>query len=508
MKQILSKVFFVSFFLFVGVATLARWITRSWDWASLFFLISAVIFLGVHVFLNRELYRARLKQRSTKQGGYYFLQWSGLSAILFGLCVLAHQYPYQWDFSQGKSHTLSEASQKIAQSFKKPVTFYYFYLPDQASQWAIETVDSAFQMYLDVNPLLRLKRVNILKEPGLAKDFRLNNQEQGMFVEYGDTRHRFYGIREDDLTQALLQVQGPPARVFFTQGSGEGALNDQDSKGLFAFKKEMSRLSFSIKTSKDLSKSHPKPEDIIAVIGPQRALPFKTLERIKQHFEAGGALLIAFDPLSNWNGESLLKELSLEVPEGSLHMPSSEKLFGGSHMVLGVASKNSHPLTQELRANQSFIFYVSSAVKFQGSELLEYTPLLETTESAVLRDGFTNTDPVKDKGSFTLAALVESKEGPKGRAVVLADSDIFSNQFIYQQSNANLAFHFLYHLSKGKDLNLKKGLLSQEERFTVTDTVFRIYLILFIVPLPLLLFCVAGVLWARTRWRAVKYGAQ
>ncbi len=91
---------------------------------------------------------------------------------------------------------------------------------------------------------------------------------------------------------------------------------------------------------------------------------------------------------------------------------------------------------------------------------------------------------------------------PKGGEIFISgDSDIFGNQFLYQQGNPTFMFNLFSYLSTDEDMiKVAPSMPRVSTDFYVTDTALKIYKGFFILGLPVLFFFFGGLIWVRRRW--------
>jgi hypothetical protein len=144
------------------------------------------------------------------------------------------------------------------------------------------------------------------------------------------------------------------------------------------------------------------------------------------------------------------------------------------------------------------MFYVTGSL----SEILPHdykiSPIIVSPESTVLRAGYTKQDKEIGRGSYVLFSAVENKQG--GVVLVSADSDIFANQYLYQQMNPSFMFSVFSYLTKDQELIKPPQLKDVANDFLVTDINFKLFMGLFAIPLPLIFLFLSVYWWFRRRW--------
>jgi hypothetical protein len=497
--KIASRIFtFISAFFFI-LALFTHFIFSDWDIPSLFFLISSLILLVIAIVFDRQSFWRILTSKATRQGmtlgGFLSLIVVLLVVVNYGASFLS----YKIDFTKEKLHTLSDFSKNVVKSFHEPVEFLYLQIPDENSKGADESIRLAFQKYLDENNLFKMTKLNIMKNPELAKKYKLNDQEQAMFVVFKDRSERFYKTDENSITQALLRLLKGRKTLYFSVGHQELSLKNQSPRGISSLKKEVERLFYDTQEINIEKEIIPADASALVVMAPEKNTSEAFKKKIYEYFKSGGRLFLAFDPVQNPDEEQLLADFGLKMSSGVVHQEQNALANVGSFMVSGwVPEDSKHNLIRSLGRESPVMFYVTGSL----SEILPHdykiSPLIVSPKSTVLRAGYTKQDKEIGRGSYVLFTAVENKQG--GVVLVSADSDIFANQFLYQQMNPSFMFNVFSFLTKDEEVIKPPQLENVAKDFLVTDTNFKLFMGLFAIPLPLIFMFLSLYWWFRRRW--------
>lgn len=493
---LISRIFF---FLACGlfiIALFLRILFSAWDFTSLFYLFAFFTCSFISIILDIRGYYEVFTLKSTKRGLTYA---GGILLVLTLVVALNYtvaQFPVKKDLSQNDSYTLSKLSKSVAKSFTEPVEFLYIQVPSSNSKDIDLRIKTAIRLYQDENTLFSFKKINTLMHPELVKEYSLNDEESALFVKTKDRRERFYITDENGITQALLRLLKGRKTVYFLVGQGEQSITNDKARGLQSLKREIERLFYDVQEINLESEVLPKEAAGLVVIGPEKELPLRVQDKLAEYFENGGRLFVAFDPLNDTKPNTFLNRFGLALENGIVHQEQSVLANMGSHVITGLMTDQAHPIMRDMESTSPIMFYVAgSLVPF--SKDAKAKVLVQSPKTSVLRDGFTKQDRFLRDGPVNLMMQVSGPKG--GELFVASDSDVFANQFLYQHANPQFMFNLFSYLSKDEDI-VGKSLNKPPTQFLITDIQLKIYIGLFIIPLPILLFSVGTFLWFRRRW--------
>lgn len=497
MQRIISRMFFFISLAFVLMGLFTLLVFSTLDVTTIFFFVASAIFFILFVLLDFKHLIGKFKNRTARWSGIEVLKALSLMGVVLSLNALAAKYPVKWDVSPHRVHTLSALSKKVAKEFNDTVEFSYFYVPSSEKKDLEDQVSLIVQKYQDENPKIRLKKINVLKNPAEAQAFGLLNQEEGFFVTYKERRERFFKSDESSMTQALIRLTKGRKTIYFSQGFGEGSLEEKKGRGYSDLAKELDRLFFRVDTIQLDTEVLPEDAAALVITGAERPFTEKVQNKIVDFVDKGGRVLLALDPMVDPQ-EQLLRRFDLAVKKGVVHMDENELTGSGSHLVSGILVRDKLSFLQHVDNESVALFYITSALQIIKTDRFTITPLIVSPESAVLRSGFTNKDRDLEKGAFALLNMAQEGEKP-GRLLVSGDADLFSNQFLYQHLNPSIMFMVFNYLSNEEQFLIAPP-KKTNEKFLVTETMYKLYLAFFIIPIPIFFFAMASFLALRRRW--------
>jgi len=502
---LISRIFlFLAAVLFV-VGFFVRMIFASWDVSSLFYVSSGGVCLFLAIILDLQGFYRMLQPRSIRRGLQAFGFFIFMVVTVIAANYVISDYPAKLDMSPQKSHTLSAFSKKIAKSFNDPVEMLYLQIPGPDSKYADDKVMASAKKYQDENPKIRFSKINIAEHPELVEKYRLSDKEQAMIFVYKDRWERFYKTDEDSMTKALLRLLKGRKTIYFSVGHGESKTDDSKSRGLASLKAEIERLFYDVAEINLENEILPKDAAGLAIIGPDHDLSERAGQKVLDYLNGGGRVYLAYDPVQNPDNAGFLHHFGLRLAIGVVHQENSLANVP-SFVVSGFPAKDvHHPVLENLTPTDDsppspVMFYVTSAiVPFDGPPTdYKSTELIKSIPTSILRAGYLKQDKELAKGAFTLFAVAKNSKG--GEIFISGDSDIFANQYLYQQANSVFMFNIFSYLSTDEEMIKTPPPLASSHDFLVTDTIFKIYLGFFILGLPIALFSTGGFMWVRRRW--------
>lgn len=224
------------------------------------------------------------------------------------------------DYSYFKTSEPSDSTRMILQGLTEPVDIIAFF-PD------VNEVGTEVKSYLShlrkVNPHLRIKMVDRLMDPELARKHRATQDGVVIFAK-GDVTQTFRlgtdlgraqkKLRKLDehVQEALNKVATKERVAYFTVGHGE--LNDtaghtaDKTRTVNWLKRMFGVHNFAVKplgSPQGLSNDVPDDADIVVMLGPSEPFSSDELAALGRYAAAGGRLFFALDPDKGLGAETL-----------------------------------------------------------------------------------------------------------------------------------------------------------------------------------------------------------
>jgi gliding-associated putative ABC transporter substrate-binding component GldG len=469
-------------------------------------------------------------------------------AILIILNIIANQFYFRLDFSEGKQYTLSKATKDILRNLKEPVTVKAYFskdLPPQLQSTRRDFEDMLIEyskisngqvLYEFINPSVDEQTESEAAQSGIQpvvinvreKD-QMKQQKAyiGAVLNIGTSSDIIPVIEpgaamEYSLSTAIkkLAVAEKPS-VGLLQGHGEPGISE-----MIQVNKDLSILySFEELTLTD-STNIPSRFKTIAIVAPKDSIPENQLVQLDNFLAHGGRIFIAINRVNgnlqsaygmavNTGLESWLLKKGIRVNEdfvidaNAVNVTMQQQIGNTIHLssllmpyIPIINNFADHPITKGLEA---VILQFASNLEFTGDSGLTFTPLLFTSERA-------NTQPAPQYFNYqkqwtefdfpmknlVLGAAIEGNAGGiPVKMVVIGDGDFPVNgprgqQQQLQEDNVNLMVNSVDWLSDDTGLiTLRtKGVTSRPIKDM--DDSKRAFLKWFNFLLPILLILIYG----------------
>ena len=470
-------------------------------------------------------------------------------AILIIINIIANQFYFRLDFSEGKQYTLSRATKDILKNLEEPVTVRAYFsddLPPQLLKSRRDFEDMLVEygkisngqvLYEFINPSVDEQTESEAMQAGIQpvvinvreKD-QMKQQKAylGAVLNIGNTSEIIPLIEpgatmEYALSTAIkkLSVADKPS-VGLLQGHGEPGIAEMIQVNM-----ELSVLySFEELTLTD-STSIPARFKTIAIVAPTDSIPEYQFAQLDNFLARGGRIFIAINRVGgnlqsaygmgiNTGLESWINEKGIRVNENfiidanAVNVTMQQQIGNAIHLssllmpyIPIINNFSDHPITKGLEA---VIMQFTSNLEFTGDSGIIYTPLLFTSERTNIQPApqYFNYQRQWTEFDFPMQNLVigAALEGNFGtsthsKMVVIADGDFPVNgprgqQQQLQEDNVSLMVNSIDWLSDDTGLiTLRtKGITSRPIKDM--DDSKRAFLKWFNFLLPILLILIYG----------------
>ena len=456
----------------VVAMTAAGTITRL---AMALYLLAAVLlasFLAPRIEEIGEL----LSSRMARQGSTVVAFSVAVIGILVLINVVGDRYSQQLDITAARQFTLSDQTVKVIEQVNRPVRITAFYPEDDFLQDAIDLLGR----YARQSPHITLEVIDPLRQRAVAEQAGIRSVPTTIF-ELGEQREETAGLSEQDFTSALLKLTRPgQKKVYFLSGHNERDPEGFDQNGYSSVAEALRRENYAVEKLSLVSEREVAADAAVVVLAAPRTplLDFETAA-LRDYLNGGGALLIVADPqgetdlnavLEGW-GVSLRNDLVVDPgrfvpPDAGLIIPVPE--FG-------------HRISSSLPATTVLSLSRSLAVDENLPDDLEVRPLLTTTnrawgETRLAETAVEFNEGEDHQGPLTVAVAINKRDAvpsfaggqppptptpvlegvepePRGRLVVLGDSDFAANGLLRQlPTNLDLVINSVNWLAEEEEL--------------------------------------------------------
>jgi ABC-type uncharacterized transport system involved in gliding motility auxiliary subunit len=433
---------------------------------SLANLVLGLALLGVALFSNLDRIRERLRSGEARRASTY-----GTSAILgtaLGLALLvllaflSTRYTQRWDWTEAKTHSLTDQTHKVLEGLAQPVKVTALY-----AQIAAAEAKDLLERYRAVAPeKFEVEFVDPQAQPGRLAELGIEGTrlEGGLLhVAIGAETVDVEELSEVALTQAIVKLtRQEQKKVYFLDGHNERPIEGDkaaEGDGMQEAAQALRNENYQVETLLLAARGEvPEDADVVIAGGPTRPLHETEHGALTRFLERGGALLVLIDPRAGTDLGDDLARWGVVVGDDVI-VDRVQGLFGRPTTPFA-AEYGDHEITREL--GDATLFHVARSVAPSDGAKGAISPLVRTGEQswaerdmerlltrgeAEYNDGADVKGPVSVAVAGTLELGTPPAEGqppaegekPKAvRLVVVGDSDFASNQLLREFRNRDL----------------------------------------------------------------------
>lgn len=520
----------IGFALLISLAglyfALQIWMPFMW-----FFLAPGLICVLIWIYLERKILFDFFTMKTTRQG----LNMGALillaAVILVFVNFMAGRYNRTFDFSTTDKFTLSEQSKKILDNLKNDsadVQVKYFYKEGlegvEANKKIFSNMVKIFQDYSsDARSKIKMEFIEMNSRPKITQEFGATKGAGEGFIEYNGQKNRIESqgssanaanYSEQDFINALIKTtRKEKKKIYFLQGHGErDAANEKSETGVSALKQMLEKNSYTVESYNMIEKGGlPMDANVIAIFNPENTFQKHEVNALQDYLNNGGALLLTFDEKNMAGLADLIKLMGIAIEKNyifNIFNSPSGPVINAQQPTVAVQYSPTSEITRFFASNSSSVFLRPSSIKLLDiPPTLQVDPLVKSPEASVALENFDSQQFNGQPQSYVLAVEVKGKLKENAAnnfsAVVFADTDFLSNQFIYQNSNKDLVLNTLSALAQEKDLIAIAPKEPLASKMTMTVPEFNQYYKFVVVglflPIPFLFLIISFVMWLRRR---------
>ena len=487
------------------------WLSGMWAPLALF-----VIFFTLGAVKDfralKEFFTMRTTKHGANMGVLILMTVAGLACVNF----LAARYEKKFDWTSEGLNSLSDQSIKTAKALTKETEIVMLYRKgQQANENPTRAVSDLVQMYQNVNKNIKFTPYNALQRPDLAQKYEFAAGNHVVYAVQGERKVKVDPTTEEGMTRALIKLGREKKKVlYFTAGHGEANLEERGENGISSVKDELG-VTYDVKplTIYQAGDKIPDDAEAVAIIRPQQKFLDSEMNALREYARKGGHLLIAIDPGAKHNLAQLTKTFGVEFQNNFVIVYPPQVREGGPTMIVGTEFNKGSEITRAFDPGMYAIFMQGSALAKAPDAPKEFTidELVKTSPQTMAINEVKERIEYKPNGPHTLAISVKGRMPAAGKdekaaadakefsAVIFGDSDFMSNMLVHNGPNRDLAMNSFAWLTSDKDLISIRPKEPKGTKLVMTDQTFKILLLAFIIPLPLLMFLAGGVVWWRRR---------
>ena len=482
-------------------------------------LVIGLLLLGFAVFTNFDALRERARSGEVRRAGRY-----GTSAILQTLlgiallCMLAFlstRYHEQWDWTEARSHSLTDQTVKVLADLDADVNVTAVYAAI-ASMPARELLD---RYAIAAPERFHVEYIDPQAQPGRVSELGLEAErlEGGLLhVEIEGESVDVLELTESELTNALVKLtRRESKKVYFLIGHNERSIEGEATEGSeFQLAAEALRNeTYEVETLLlAATGAVPADADVVIAAGPTR--PYHEAEHaaLADYLAGGGSLLVLLDPRAKTDLGDDLAEWGVEIGDDVI-VDRVQGLFGRPTTPFA-AEYADHPITAEL--GDATMFHTARSVNPAPSAEGALQWIVRTSEGSFAErdmERLTTTGEaefdeadllgpvaVAVAGNLALGEAAEGEEPVPARLVVVGDSDFATNQLVGEFRNRDLFLNSVnWLLGDVEAISIRPGEV-RASRLQLSAEQFLQIRVLSLFVLPQLI-ALAGVLawWWRRR---------
>jgi len=493
-------------------------------------LVLGLALLAISLGSNLERIRERMRSGEARRAGKY-----GTSAILgtvLGIALLvllaflSTRYHHRWDWTEAKSHSLTDQTLKTLQGLAEPVKVTALF-----AQIAAAEAKDLLERYRTAAPdKLEVEFVDPQAQPGRLAELGIEAGRLSgglLHVALGPNSVDVTEVSEVALTQAIVKLtRQEQKKVYFLDGHNERVIEGEkaaEGEGMQDAAEALRNENYTVETLLLAAKGEvPDDADVVIAAGPTRPLHESEHGALGRYLAKGGALLVLIDPRAGTDLPADLARWGVELGDDVI-VDRVQGLFGRPTTPFA-AEYGDHEITREL--GDATMFHVARSVQPAATAAGALAPIVRTSDASwaerdmdrLLTKGEAAYDEGVDlKGPVSLAVAgtldLSGSDGappaPEGEAaaekngariVVIGDSDFASNQLLREFRNRDLFVNSVnWLLGDVEAISVRPG-QARASRLQLTSEQFLEirYLALFVMPE---LIAVLGVIawWQRRR---------
>ncbi len=451
---------------------------------------------------------SNLSRFRTKNSRLNFIFASNLAVVVLLIVAIVAAVNYlgtkvhqRFDFTAGKTHSLSQQSIQVAKGLKKDLTIKAFI---SQSQGNLEGFNALLELYRYYSDHIKATVIDPYLKPELVKQYDIKT-DGTMVFEYGGKSTRTEEVSEEVITNAIINVSRSSEKtIYFTQGHGEPDLDATAETGYAEVKSGLEKLSFKVKKLVLFQEAAvPSDAAVVVVAGPAKPFFEKETFLLANYLEkAQGRVLLLLNPFEGAEWKPLLKKYGLLLDDNVVvDADPLSRLMGGNYFMPVVAKYPEHAITKNFGYATMFPLCRSLAKLTPAPSGVTVSFLTatsanswgETNYEVEIKTEKITKNPEDKSGPLDIAAAIEAGNGEKKtRLVVIGDSDFAQNKYYMFQANSNFFNNAVSWLAEEKDLIAIAPKITAPKTVNLTESSGRLVFFYTLVILPLLVF-IAGI---------------
>lgn len=462
-----------------------------------------------------------------------------LAYISLNLAVTSLELP-EFDVSESKVYTLSEASKKAIEKVNQDVKIYAYGFEEDSQLIKFLKKYNAVNEKITYEVLTEESNYDKVKENDLQQGYYVLIIESGESKKVIDASTEFSTVdyttsqqldtTEQSITNAILglMVENKP-KVYFTEGHSEYSL----SQDLTLLDSYLQNESFETATI-NLATATDVPADcsVLAIMSPTSDFFENERDMVLRYIANGGKIYCSIEPMQMGvelpNVAAILSEFGASVQNGQIIELTEERAVASSPNVFIPQVSSAHPITSDIYSSNGKVWIAySSRLQFKSDEELtslgiEREDLLTSTEESIfvtdLSQSLETALQTAETGSSVVASLLSKnvtktneageQETDTAKLLLTASGSYITNYLVedlskttplaYAENNKDFAINSIANLADKEGLTIRKEITSStyvptESQITIVSTI--------IFGTPLVIIAIGFIIWGYRKKR-------
>lgn len=402
-----------------------------------------------------------------------------------------------WDPSP-EGQSLDPQTREVLRRVDAPLRLTMFAPPDAGPQRRL------LERYRLAQPHIELRFVDPDVRPSEAERYRI--QAYGtIVVEYGRRRENALAPTEQEITGAIVRVlRTHRSAVCFTQGHGEGDLENQDAGGLSAWARVLQDNGVEVRTVGRLDAAALEGCQAVVVLPATGDFGAVEIAALRTVMDRGGGLLVGAGVET-----ALVRPpaLSRFLSEWGLSVDGAPVL----DLARGLATDPRTFLVPDLAVHPStagvpgLLFANAAAVRAEGEDTAVLASSSPQSFVDGTGDGVYETGTADRRGPFPVVAVGERLVRPatadsvvRSRVALLGDGRMFTNARFLEAGNRLLAVKLVDWLTVSPEVVTIAWRPPEANRLVLTRAEERYMIFVCVVVVPVVLAALGALSWL---WR-------
>ncbi|KAF1079752.1 MAG: hypothetical protein GQF41_3869 [Candidatus Rifleibacterium amylolyticum] len=430
----------------------------------------------------------------------------------------------RYDFTKNQLFSLSEMTIQTVRNLDKDVLITAFYPRGTAEEGMIKDLLTEYKRHSDrlsfrlIDPMrdpVTTRAMNISTVGTIVVQCDASRQDvarDAMFDipdPYGppDAKPKFTG--EQAITSAILNVtSGIKRLITFVKGHGEASISGYQPRDIAGLHELLTRENYDVDEIVLLENDIDPRTSVLAIIAPQQDFLDNEIDKLRSYLQGNrGHLLIALDPgKTHEKLEKLIfQEFGVLYNDDIIVDPR-----GIQRNYWTVApTLEEHPITSPIIEKEMLgLMFHCRSLTVEAKEGRRIDPIMKTIDKAwakrMVKPGETIEIEFEEgrdaQGPLNMGVVVEKTDVASGsRALILGDSDFFSNGYIGALANRDLLINGInWMVGQYQMITLRPRVLEMPRIVFEENDTSRIFT-LCVVAMPLLIVLIGGIVFVARR---------